>query len=105
MSGVEAAQFGSANHAVPADKLAEATRILARHICKTPADLLAIKKRALNRVEDVKGFSESVIMGAEFDAIAHGSKGARANKATIAKVGLKETMRRFREGDGELEPE
>ena len=105
MSGVEAVQFGWANHAVPADKLAGATQVLARQICKTPPDLLAIKKRALNRVEDMQGFSESVMMGAEFDAIAHGSKGARATKATIAKVGLKETMRRFREGDGELESE
>ena len=105
MSGTDAAALGWANRAVPAVDLEKATLALARQICKTPADLLAIKKRALNRVEDVQGFSESVMMGAEFDAIAHGSKGARATKATIAKVGLKETIRRFKEGDGELESE
>ncbi len=103
MLGTEAAANGWANHAVPEKELAEATLTLARRICKTPPDLLAIKKRSLNRVMDVQGFTESVMMGAEFDAIAHGAKGARATKATIAKVGLKETMRRFREGDGELE--
>lgn len=103
MSGTEAAANGWANHAVPEKDLAEATLTLARRICKTPPDLLAIKKRSLNRVMDVQGFSESVMMGAEFDAIAHGARGAIATKATIAKVGLKETMRRFREGDGELE--
>ena len=103
MSGTEAAANGWANHAVPEKDLAEATLTLVKRICKTPPDLLAIKKRSLNRVMDVQGFTESVMMGAEFDAIAHGAKCARATKATIAKVGLKEAMRRFKEGDGNLE--
>jgi enoyl-CoA hydratase len=105
MSGVEAVAWGWANRAVPLPQLSDTTLILARQISKTPSDLLAIKKRALNRVMDVQGFSESVLMGAEFDAMGHGSKGAQKTKAAIAKLGLKETMRRFREEDDGLDLE
>lgn len=103
MSGTEAVAWGWANRAVPLAELGSTTLTLARQIAKTPADLLAIKKRALNRVMDVQGFSESVMMGAEFDAMSHSAKGAQKTKAAIAKLGLKEAMRRFREEENGLD--
>jgi enoyl-CoA hydratase len=99
MNGTEAVEMGWANHAYPAERLAEATLSMARTIAKTPLDLLMVKKRAINRVMDVQGFSEAVVMGAEFDSIAHASQGAQSTKALVAEVGLKEAMRRFRVED------
>jgi enoyl-CoA hydratase len=95
MSGQEAADWGWANYAVdPGDVIGRAER-LASQIAKTPAELLQVKKRALNRVMDMQGFSEVVMFGAEFDAIAHDSVSCDVTKADIQEHGLKATIARF----------
>ncbi len=99
MTGVEAVQLGWANHAYPEAELGDATRALVRRICKTPPDFLALKKRAHNRVLEMQGFTESVLMGADFDAIAHFSASYNEAKSTIAEIGLKGAITRFRDSD------
>jgi enoyl-CoA hydratase len=95
MSGREAADWGWANYAVDPATVVERADRLARQIAKTPGELLQVKKRALNRVMDMQGFSEVVMFGAEFDAIAHDSDSCDLTKAEIQEHGLKATIARF----------
>jgi enoyl-CoA hydratase len=95
MTGAEAAALGWANYAVPTDEVEAKTVQLAKRIVKTPPDLLQIKKRAINRVMDVQGFSEVFTFGAEFDAIAHDSDGYATVSEKIEELGLKGAMAWF----------
>lgn len=95
MSGIEAKEWGWANYAVPADELLERTTKLANRIAKTPAGLLVLKKRALNRVMDTQGFTEAILAGAEFDAIAHDSVSVEETATLISKMGLKDAIAHF----------
>lgn len=95
MSGIEALEWGWANHSVPAADVLPFTTNLAARIARTPLELLQVKKRALNRVMDTQGFSEAVMAGAEFDAIAHDSVACEATTAEIREYGLKETIARY----------
>jgi len=95
MSGAEAAEWGWANHAVPAAEVVDRATRLARQIAKTPSELLQVKKRALNRVMDMQGFSEVVMFGAEFDAIAHDSVSVDLTTEEIKQHGLKQTIAQY----------
>jgi enoyl-CoA hydratase len=97
MSGAEAHGWGWANRAVPADELEAVTRQMARAIARTPADLLRIKKLAINRVMDVQGFRTVAMFGAEWDAIAHYSKGAVEMAGRIRDLGLKGAIASLKE--------
>jgi enoyl-CoA hydratase len=65
----------------------DATSILADLIGRTPLELLALKKQAINKVMEVQGFSAAVMAGAEFDALAHASADARAVRAKMKELG------------------
>jgi enoyl-CoA hydratase len=98
-SGAEAAEMGWANYAVPAGEVVAKATALAERIAKTPPDLLRLKKLAINRVLDVQGFSEAVTFGAEWDAVAHDSRGMAEIGAKVRELGLKEAIAWFeREG-------
>ena len=89
ISGAEATALGWANHAVGADEVLTKAEELATKISRTPPDLLKLKKLALNRLMDTMGFSETVMAGAEFDAIAHDSQGMAAISEKVQTLGLK----------------
>lgn len=89
MSGEEAWELGWANYAVEADELAPKAAALAAKIARTPPDLLRLKKLALNRLMDIQGFTETIMAGAEFDAIAHDSEGMVAISEKVSELGLK----------------
>lgn len=99
MSGTEAEALGWANHAVPADELADRTASMAAAIARTPLELLVLKKRALNRVMDLQGFSETLMFGAEWDAISHAAPELDPILQQMRTNGLKETIRSFKEAD------
>jgi enoyl-CoA hydratase len=98
MTGVEAAELGWANHAIPPDNLLEAARVLAREIVRTPASVLRLKKLALNRVMELQGFRTAFLFGAEWDAIAHTVPEHDAMTRRISEVGLAQAITWFREG-------
>ena len=98
MSGTEAFALGWANRCVPADALEEQTLLMARLIARTPADLLRLKKQAINRVMDVQGFRTIAAFSAEWDSIAHYSDGAAGMTAKIRELGLKGAIGWFKEG-------
>lgn len=98
LSGTEAVGLGWANHAVPEGEVLDTARELASRIVRTPLELLQIKKRALNRIMDVRGFRESVYFGAEWDAIAHSSASMEPIVEKVREVGLKEAIAWFEAG-------
>jgi enoyl-CoA hydratase len=87
MTGAEAHQLGWANCAVPEQEVLPTAARLAALIGRTPPELIALKKQAVNKVMDVQGFSAAVMAGAEFDALAHASADARAVRAKIRQLG------------------
>lgn len=89
LTGAEAAALGWANHAVPAGSAVDRALELAGRISKMPLDLLRLKKLALNRVQEQQGFRESILQGAEWDALAHTAAGTRRMTDKISELGLK----------------
>lgn len=101
LSGAEANALGWSNYAVPAGTALERADALAASVAKMPLDLLRIKKLALNRYLDQQGFRESVLMGAEWDAIAHTSPATHVMTDKVAEVGLKGAIAWFNAGGAE----
>lgn len=99
LSGADAASLGWANHAVPAGTVLEKADALAREMARMPLDLLRIKKLAMNRFFDQQGFRESVLMGAEWDAIAHTSPATHRMTDKVEELGLKGAIAWFRAGE------
>ena len=98
LSGAEAASLGWANHAVaPGTVLAKADE-LAGQVARMPLDLLRLKKLALNRFLDQQGFRDSVLMGAEWDAIAHTSPATHEMTEKVRELGLKGAIGWFESG-------
>lgn len=99
ISGKTASEWGWANYSVPADELMDTVRTHALRIAKVPADVLLMKKMALNRVADLDGFRNSVVLGAETNAILHTIPPVLELRDTVSEHGMKEAIRRFRSGD------
>jgi enoyl-CoA hydratase len=91
-TGKVAVEWGWANRAVEESALMDTVKEMAHEIAKIPADVLYVKKKALNRIMDMQGFAESLYFGAEFDAIAHDSEGCADLAAHVASTSLKETI-------------
>lgn len=98
MTGAEAFSLGWANRCVPAAELEEQTLLMARLIARTPADLLRLKKQAINRVMDVQGFRTIATFSAEWDSIAHYTEGASGMTAKIRELGLKGAIKWLEDG-------
>jgi enoyl-CoA hydratase len=99
ISGKMAVEWGWANYSVPAAELMDTVRTHALRIAKVPADVLLMKKMALNRVADLDGFRASVVLGAETNAILHTIPPVQELRDTIGEHGMKEAIKRFRNGD------
>lgn len=99
ISGAEAVEWGWATLSVPRDELEIKVRELALSIARTPAGILKMKKRAINRVFELQGFRTSAYMGAETDVIVHGSDEVAFFKNLIQENGLKSTLDKFKNGE------
>lgn len=95
MSGVEAAEWGWATTAVPADRLDAYVRWLACSVASTPASVLRMKKIAINRVLELQGFRTVAYVGAETDVVVHDTDDVSRLKAYIQKHGLKAAIDEF----------
>jgi enoyl-CoA hydratase len=69
MTGVEAAQYGWATRAFPAEELEAKTIEMALRMAKIPADLLQINKRTVHRAMDVMGMRAAIRYGSELTAL------------------------------------
>ncbi|CAN5256480.1 crotonase/enoyl-CoA hydratase family protein [soil metagenome] len=99
ISGETASQWGWANYSVPADEVIENVTALARNIALTPADVLEVKKAAVNRAADVMGWSTIMPLGAETDALLHHTDTVKFMADQIMQQGLKQTVKSFKAGE------
>jgi enoyl-CoA hydratase len=91
LSGVDAVKIGLAIDAVPADRLDEEVRALARRVAAVDPELLAAHKRIVNLALEHMGLRTIQRLAAENDARAHLCKGPRRSqfKKDMAEHGLK----------------
>jgi enoyl-CoA hydratase/carnithine racemase len=98
VSGREAADWGWANFAVAETELWDEVRNMALRIVRIPADVLQMKKYAVNRVLDLQGFRSSVKLGAETDALLHASRSVGVIRQAIREYGLTQAIEEFNRG-------
>lgn len=89
ISGAEAARLGLFNFAVPQAELEDRVREFAASVAKTPKEILVLQKHAMNRTEEIKGFRQAMLQGAEYDAIAHFTEPVLAMNQSIRDLGLR----------------
>jgi enoyl-CoA hydratase len=99
IDGVTASLWGWANYAVPDEMIFDDVRELGHRIARTPADVLSVKKTAVNRAADIAGWSTIMPLGAETDAFLHNTRSVQYLNEVIKRDGLKETMRKFVAGE------
>jgi enoyl-CoA hydratase len=92
MTGAEAAQYGFANHAVPAAELDDRVTAMANNIARVSRDLLTLKKEALNQVYGRLGFEDAIKIGAAYDALAHTTRAVTETREMKSRDGLKATI-------------
>ncbi|MCC6434029.1 MAG: enoyl-CoA hydratase/isomerase family protein [Acidimicrobiales bacterium] len=99
ITGTEAAEIGLFNRAFPADRLDDEVAAYAARVARTPKDILALQKKSINRTQELAGFRQAMLQGAELDAIAHVSPSVRTVNKFIAERGLSEALRAFQAGE------
>src|SRR3546814_6240589 len=87
VTGAEAAAWGWANAAVPADRLVACAEALAERMALIPAPVLAMKKLSINRAMEAQGFLASVNAIAESDAILHLEPSVLAPRPALPHLG------------------
>lgn len=98
IDGATAADWGWANYAVQDDALLDEARRVATVISRTPADVLTIKKYAVNRAADIAGWSTVMGLGGETDALLHTTDSVSRVHERIAEHGMKDTIAAFQAG-------
>jgi enoyl-CoA hydratase/carnithine racemase len=96
ISGAEAADWGWANRAVPADELDNAARSLATRIAATSPHVLRLKKLAINFAADGVSMRQLIQYGSTINTIAQTDPAVMAMRQRIGEEGLKETLKSFR---------
>lgn len=105
ISGRTAADWGWATMAVPEKDFTDRVADLARSIARTPANVLRLKKEALNRTAELQGLLTYARMGAETDALLHRTAEVQAVQGWIRDLGLKGAIAKFAEdGVEDIEP-
>ena len=99
LSAADAVAMGLFNRVVPAADLDAEVKAYARSVARTPKDLLALQKLAINRTQEAQGFRQALLQGAEIDAIAHASPSVRAVNRFIGEHGLREALGAFQRGE------
>ncbi len=69
ISGIEAAQYGFANRAFPADHLEPEVLNIARRVAKIPPDLQALNKRVVHRAMEIMGARAAIRSATEIQAL------------------------------------
>jgi enoyl-CoA hydratase len=95
ISGKVAAEWGWASQSVPAELFDDHVRALATSIARTPANVLRMKKEAINRVTELQGFLTYARTGAETDALLHHSPEIQEVQRWIREIGLHGAIDRF----------
>jgi enoyl-CoA hydratase len=77
ISGAEAAAYGYANRAFPAEQLEEEVLAVARRVAKIPRDLQALNKRAVHRAMDIMGMRAAIRASTDIQALGFHQQSSR----------------------------
>jgi enoyl-CoA hydratase len=99
ISGSDAASWGLANQAHPADALETATLRFAAAMAKTPRNVLEIRKAAITRAQRALGFREALLAGVEWDALAHVDPAVDTTRRLVREHGMKAVIEAFENTD------
>jgi len=89
ITGIEAAEYGLFNEAVPAEILDRYVDDYVQRVARVPKDVLAIHKLSANRVQEIMGFRSALRAGAELGTIAHFSPDVVAMRARVQEQGVR----------------
>ncbi|MGI8550522.1 MAG: hypothetical protein ACR2PL_06960 [Dehalococcoidia bacterium] len=92
MSGAEAARWGWANRAVPADRLSETVDWFGRRLALLDREQLMYNKRAVDRAYEVMGIRTALNAGADIQALSAMRPLGGVFGRIAQKYGLKETL-------------
>lgn len=95
ITGRTAAEWGWASMSVPEHQFDDRVEALAQSIARTPANVLRMKKEAINRAAELHGLLTYARMGAETDALLHQTDEVRTVQGWIQDMGLKAAIDRF----------
>jgi enoyl-CoA hydratase/carnithine racemase len=98
IDGATAADWGWANYAVDSGRAVDEALEIATRMSRMPADVLNMRKRAINRMVELSGFRDGIAEGAKTDALLHQSPSIRKLRGAIGEHGLKEAIRLFQAG-------
>lgn len=97
ISGRKAYDWGFANDVFPPDLLEEQTYRNARLIARIPPEVLALKKKSVNRLMELQGYRAAVLAGSEWDAIAHFTKAVKEMQGRMREQGMQGAIKWFNE--------
>ena len=92
MTGTEAADWGFANRAFPADQLAAQTLRIAERIATIPSDVLQVNKRTIHRAMDHMGMRQALRAGTELSVVATHAEGFQEFINNVKELGLTEAL-------------
>jgi enoyl-CoA hydratase len=95
-SGREAATWGFANLAVPADLLEDSVQQLLNSMTRIPCSLLGERKALINSELERSGYSATVLWGAEWDALAHEDVSVTDAYRQVRDSGFRNAIESFR---------
>jgi enoyl-CoA hydratase len=87
MSGREAAEWGFATRAFPADELERRTLEFAERAAKIPSELQQLNKRTVHRAMEIMGARAAIRAGTEIQALAFTTEASRAYLAQFRRDG------------------
>ena len=99
MDGPTAVDWGWANLSAPADQLIGEVTSLARRIARSPVNVLAGQKAALNRVAAMSGYWQIATAGIEMDAMHHFAGTGAPTSRAIREVGIAGALDLFERGE------
>jgi hypothetical protein len=83
---------------VPLDELDARVEGFARKLARTPRELLALQKVAINRTQEVRGMREALAQSVEVNIVGHHSDAVHAVNRDILERGLRAALEARGEG-------
>jgi enoyl-CoA hydratase len=104
LSGAEAAQWGLAVEAPPADRLDERTETLVRRIAQVPVNQLRMMKLLVNQQLYAQGLHATQVLGTVFDGMSRHTSEGYAFQGLAAREGFRAAVRARDEPFGDPGP-